>query len=391
MHSKSSSVRRTLAATAAVGLSALCASVASAAILYNPVVTLVGDGTAADMGGQGKTTTIQIYDNTQPGQASPISQLAYNSGSGTGNMLINSVTGSTEAELSNNPAISTAAAAGQSYSGTTYVYSAGYNTANDTEAVQGSGSTGPARAVGYMNATGSALSGAAIPVSVADSAIYDGNNIRSATGDDAAANYWTAGNSTTSGLGGWRYANMNVKVTTTASANCRSIEILNGRLFGSSADKTGIYMIGSPPPTNSGNTAMKIFDTGKNSDPNEFAFIDDGGGGTGDVGGISKFVWNGTAWSKAYTLTDGATGDMGLAAQLDPTTGKVVLWTTTVDGTKLEQVTDTGASSAFTTLATAPTNDVFRGVALSSVVPEPTSLAMIALSGVALIARKRKR
>jgi hypothetical protein len=108
------------------------------------------------------------------------------------------------------------------------------------------------------------------------------------------------------------------------------------------------------------------------------------------VGGISKFVWNGTAWSQAYTLSDGTTGDLGLAAQLDPTTGKVVLWTTTQDGTELEQVTDNGAGSTFITLATAPANDVFRGVALSAVVPEPTSLAILALGGIALISRKRK-
>jgi hypothetical protein len=320
--------------------------------------------------------------------------------------------------------VTDAAAAGQSYSGNEYVYSAGYNAANDTEGVKGTSTgsgatlmvTGPDRAVGYMNVTGSTVSGATVAATQTGTVAYDGNNIRSATGNDSATQFWSGGNDTTGSAGGFRYFNTNTKVTTTGSGNVRSVAIQGGRLFGSTADSEEIYMIASPPPTTSGNSATKLINLPKNQDPNEFALIDDpnnsvsttstfgydtcyiaddGGGGTGDVGGIQKWVYQGgsiTNWTLAYTLTDGsAVGYEGLAAQLDPTTGKVVLWATTVDGTKLEQVTDTGSGAAFTTLATAPANDLFHGVALSSAVPEPGCLTLITLSGAVMGAKRRRR
>ena len=88
--------------------------------------------------------------------------------------------------------------------------------------------------------------------------------------------------------------------------------------------------------------------------------------------------------------------------QLDPTTGNVILWATTVDGTKLEQfadplegTTNTAANASELLLATAPTNDLFRGVALApaatvAATPEPASLAFIG-SGILTLAVRRRR
>src|SRR5690349_9062717 len=89
---------------------AAIASAAHAAVMYNPVVTMIGDG-AVPTSGQGKITTIRVYANTTANQVSPISELAYNSGA-TGTRLINSATAGSEGMLSNNPAIADAAAAG---------------------------------------------------------------------------------------------------------------------------------------------------------------------------------------------------------------------------------------------------------------------------------------
>src|SRR5262245_7329490 len=116
---------RAALAVAASVVSASITSIASAAIIYNPVVTMVGDGTAV-VSGQSRTTTLRIYANTTPAQPAPISELAYNSGA-SGVRLTNSDSATSEAALSNNPGTADAAAIGAAYSGTIYVYSAGYD------------------------------------------------------------------------------------------------------------------------------------------------------------------------------------------------------------------------------------------------------------------------
>src|SRR5262245_49123333 len=113
---------------AAALLSFVGVQIASATILYNPVVSQVGDGTAV-VSGQGRTTTISIYQNTTPNQLAPASSLAFPSAANSPR-LINSDSASSEANLSNNPAISDKAAKGLPYSGNAYTYSSGYDAAN---------------------------------------------------------------------------------------------------------------------------------------------------------------------------------------------------------------------------------------------------------------------
>src|SRR5262249_22145615 len=178
----------------AVAALAAIASSASGAIIYNPVVTMIGDGTTI-VSGQGRTTTLRVYANTTPSQAAPLSQLAFNSGA-SGTRLVNSDSATSEGALSNNPGTADAAAAGTAYSGTIYTYSAGYEAPNGTAAVIGTAANAN-RVVGYMNATGNTLSSATNGASQTQATAYDNNNFRSATGDDAAANYWTGGTGTT--------------------------------------------------------------------------------------------------------------------------------------------------------------------------------------------------
>jgi PEP-CTERM motif len=388
---------------------AVVAGSASAAVIYNPVVTMIGDGTAV-VGSQSRTTSVQVYANTVPG--APISQLAFNDGA-SGTRMTNSDSATSEGALSNNPGTADAAAVGAPYGGTVYAYSAGYDAPNQTGNV--STTAGISRTVGYMNATNNSLSSASVPIAQPFAATYDGNNIRSATGDDAALNFWTGGTGTAGATGGWRYFNTNTQLSTTNSTNVRTTEIRNGQLFGSTGAGTtpgrGIYAIGTGTPTGSGNTATLLVPTGSSSSPYEFVLIDDPSNAastlttfgydtvyvaddssTGSGGGIQKWVWNGTTWTKTYTLNDGVGGNRGLAGQLDTATNKVTLWASTAAGDKLEQVTDLGAGplSPFTTLATVPTNNLFRGVALTtSVVPEPGTLGLMAIASLALFVRRR--
>jgi PEP-CTERM motif len=387
---------------AATAIAAVAAS-ASAAIIYNPVVTMIGDGTAI-VTSQSRTTTIQVYANTIPG--APLSQAAFNSGT-TGVRLTSSDSATSEGALSNNPGTADAAAAGVPYGGTVYTYSAGYDAANQTANV--STTALAPRAVGYMNATNSTVTGATVPVTQTNATSYDNNNIRSATGNDAATKYWTGGTGTAA-LAGWRYFNTNTQTSATVT-NVRTTEIRNGQLFGSTGSGTrGIYSVGSGLPETGPNVAAVLVNTGASSSPYEFVLVDDPNNAASTAttfgydtayvaddsaigaanGGIQKWVWNGTAWSNPYTLNDGV-GNRGLAGQLDPDTGKVTLWATTAAGDKLVQVTDLGAGalSPFTTLATVPTNNLFRGVALTTTVPEPGTIGLMAIAGLALFVRRR--
>src|SRR5262245_14776247 len=112
---------------AAAAMAAVAGS-ASAAIIYDPVVRMMGDGSSV-VSGQSRTTTLRVYANTVPGQAVPLSQLAFNSGA-SGVRLTNSDSASSEGALSNNPGTADAAAAGVAFGGTIYTYSAGYDAAN---------------------------------------------------------------------------------------------------------------------------------------------------------------------------------------------------------------------------------------------------------------------
>jgi hypothetical protein len=392
-------------ALAAAAVSPVVANQAFATLLYNPVVATVGDGTNTS---GGLTTSDYLYANSIANQASPISSASYNS-STNGVRLVNSVTATSEASLTNNPGVSNAAAAGVSYSGTAYVYNAGYDAADGTASVN-STATNANRSLGDMVVTASSVSSPTVLKTQTQATAYNNNNIRGATGDDlgAGASLYSAGTGSTATTAGWRNFNTNSQLSTTPT-NVRTVELLGGKLFGStgSGSSVGIYLI---DPT--GATAATPFvTTGTSSDhsPYEFALFDnptntnaidgynvayindDGAAGVAS-GGIEKWTYNGSAWTQAYILRDTTTTYYrGLAGELDASTGLVTLFASTSDGTRLQQVTDTGAGSTFTTLATAPTNDFFRGVALApAAVPEPASLTLLTLGCVSLVARRRK-
>jgi hypothetical protein len=114
------------------------------------------------------------------------------------------------------------------------------------------------------------------------------------------------------------------------------------------------------------------------------------------TGGVQKWAYNGTSWSLQYTLAD-AGAILGLDYAGDDALGNAVLYATTTSApdasaggairNRLVKWTDNGATATSTLVATSPANAYFRGVA---VVPEPTSIAAIAFSGLALLHRRRR-
>ncbi len=399
----------------ALGLGLLAASSASAGLLFNPVVTVIGDGTNTGSG-LGVTTTDSVYLNSVASQAAPLSSAAYNS-SAAGTRLVNSFSATSEGSLTNNPGISDAAAQGVSYSGTAFVYNAGYDAADNTASVNGTAANAN-RSLGQINVTASLATGATVLKTQTQATAYNNNNIRGATGDNTGTNIYSAGTASTASLGGWRNFNTNTILSATPT-NVRTVELLGGNLYGSTGSgNTGIYQIDPTGAT----AATPFIVTGSSASPShspyEFALFDDltnaatingynvayiaddagGSGATG--GGIEKWTFNGatSTWSLAYILQDTTTTFYrGLAGEKDPTTGLVTLFASTADGLKLQQVTDNGVGEAspFTTLASfvAADNRVFRGVALAPIsVPEP-STCLLAIMGVggAMVMRRRAR
>jgi hypothetical protein len=209
---------------------------------------------------------------------------------------------------------------------------------------------------------------------------------------DNGSEFWTAGTrgfGAAAGSDGVRYATLGSTTSTSienfpnGQSNTRIVNITGGQLYmgtGSGATASaalGINTIGTGLPTTSGQPATKKVDTtvsgSGTSSPYDFWFKDastvyiaDDRAGAALGGGIEKWESSdgGTTWAIDYTIPTGATvGARGLIGTV--VGGNTVLYATTAEGNanRLISVTDTGASSAFTLLATAPTNTVYRGVA----------------------------
>lgn len=421
---------------AVMGTVASFSSAASAALLYNPVVTQVGNGTNA-LSTAGATTTVQVYAAGVANQPAPLAQLSYGNG-----VLVNSGSSFSEGQLANNPGVADAATAGLPYAGTAYVFSAGYASSDGTAAVTGSGVEAN-RVVGDITVSSSNVGNPNIVASqpaLNNSYAPTGANIRAAVGDDTASNVWTAGTSALGGTAGYRYFNNNTQVENgSGPTNTRTVQIRGGQLYGSSDTSTyvGISLIGSGIPQTTGAAVTPLFVTGSSTSvsPEAFALIDDPNVPTPTLGnvsvtfnvayiadtntGIQKWVYNPTTttnngWSLAYTISDAPVGALdgynGLAAELVQVpivgiagglyTDDIVLFATNLDtvpggGNSLERFVDplegTSASAAdasLITLASAPADDAFRGVALAPI-PEPASVSLMGIAMLGLLKRHR--
>ena len=213
---------------------------------------------------------------------------------------------------------------------------------------------------------------------------YNADDIRCAVSVDGSA-FWTTGTSATASTAGCRYSTFGATTSTQISSgpptNTRFVGIANNQLYITSASGTflGVSTIGTGLPTTSGeltfylNGFPTIGGTAAASpydfyfaDANTLYVCDDRGlAAVPTPGGVQKWVFNtGTStWELAYTLNSGlAFGPRGVVGK--NTRAGVTLWVTggESNAVTLATVTDTGASSAFTVLATSPVNTAFRGI-----------------------------
>lgn len=205
------------------------------------------------------------------------------------------------------------------------------------------------------------------------SSAFSTSNIRGAA-TDGNTNFWGSGTGTSGGIFYFGTASAAADVF---SANLRDEQFINNNLWYSTASTTpgvGLWKFTGAPTTATGNTAVRIIaqDSVTNSpynfsvSPSEtVAYIVDDGSFAAAAKGIYKWTNSGSAWSPAYELVNG-TACFGLT--VDYTTTPPTLYATTGSGAAnntLIKVQDTGAAATATTLATAGTGKIFRGVAFS--------------------------
>lgn len=220
---------------------------------------------------------------------------------------------------------------------------------------------------------------------------YDGNaqtagNFRAVASVDGTS-FWTSGTGATT-TAGVRFVqnlgdNSSLFLNASSPTNCRVVGIYDSNLYTTSA--SGVYLgvnaVGQGLPTTPGQTITLLqgFPTAGGTsasstydffwaDPNTVYVADDNAPAS-TVGGISKWTFNGSIWTRAYRLTVQPTptsnwGARGLTGFVRD--GVTTLWATMNTGsgssTVLCTVTDTGPNSVVTPLLTSPASTAFRGL-----------------------------
>jgi hypothetical protein len=207
-------------------------------------------------------------------------------------------------------------------------------------------------------------------------AFNDGSTsaVRAAVSTDGTTT-WTS-----TSAGGVRYKPFGSVGTSTrlssTPVNTRVVKIFNGQLYVTSASGAflSVCTIGTGTPTDTGQTTTVLsgmpttgshspYSFSINPDGNKLYLADDGS--AANDGGIQKWTFDGSTWTKAYTLFN--TGSATIATRgltVDWSGSDPMIYATTATGApnRLIKVTDTGSGSVAETLATSPTNTVFRGV-----------------------------
>ncbi|RYD51918.1 MAG: T9SS type A sorting domain-containing protein [Sphingobacteriales bacterium] len=316
----------------------------------NIVVLQVGDGTAA-FANSGNAVYLKEFNRTTAGQSTPVSTITIST-SGAQRLVIGG-TATSEGSLT------------LSADSTKLVF-AGYDTSVTNTANLGNASAANIRRV--IDTVGSSgIAGRADSTASA----FSGNNFRGAvkgTGED----YWGVG-----GTNGVYYFGNAAAPTVlgTGATNIRVLQTMNGNLYytSGSAAYLGINKI-SGLPTSGTNTGTLLFNTGTNSSPyglainatETIAYVADDRVGAG--GGIQKWANTNGTWAVADTILVGG-GARGLAVDWSGTYPKIYATTIATTGNALVMAIDSsyaaGFANSYITLATAPTNTVFRGVAFT--------------------------
>lgn len=261
---------------------------------------------------------------------------------------------------------------------------------------------------------------------------FSGNNYRSSIATSGSTFYATGNSSGSPVTGGaWyfdgsAFTQVSSTAATVSVTNLRTVEIYNNQLYFASSSGTflGVSSLGTGLPTSGPALPTLQINAGAGASTYGFVMFSTGSRGAGVLdlayladdrtvagGGIQKYSYNGTAWSNSWSLLVGASGTStlqsgtgvgfagirGLAGTYDSVLGASLYATTTeLSNNRLISILDSGSTtpSTYTTLQSAGSNFVFRGVDLSPVaVPEPSTYAIAAMAtlGMANLMRRRRR
>lgn len=285
-----------------------------------------------------------------------------------------------------------------------YLVLTGYAAAPGAAAPSSSTSIG--RVVGRVDAAGG------IDTSTLINYAFGGDNIRSVASPNGTDLY-VGGTAASSSTGGVFYTTLGsatgVNISTTA---VRNVGVYGGQLFAgstSSSAPSSVFSLGTGLPTSAAAPAA-VPGLPAASDPstNQFVFLDLSSAVTGvdtlyvadDKGtALTKYSLVGGTWTKNGSIGGGSDDYNGLTASVAGS--DVSLFATRLRGNNADQlvrlIDPSGYNGAFSgltveVLATAASNEVFRGVALSpTAVPEPTGLGLLAVAGMAMVRRGRRR
>lgn len=214
---------------------------------------------------------------------------------------------------------------------------------------------------------------------------FSGSNVRSAASLDGAS-FWVGGSA-----GGVWYFTLGGSGPTQIVAtpdNVRLVALFGDQLYGSSGTSpmTTVFTVGNGRPTTGVQSVAALAGLPRSGmSPYAFAFFDlsatvagldtlyltddrdpesDGNGG-----GIQKWTFDGRTWSRVATFAavgGGLSSFRGLAGVVSPVGVILVASTAELSANRLVVFVDDGSPNATgTVFATAPSNTIFRGVALS--------------------------
>ncbi len=267
----------------------------------------------------------------------------------------------------------------------TSVWFAGYNVNRPfASSLAAAAATVAPRAIGKVDQSGTYTQ------AVSSTTAYGGNNLRAAVSDDGT-NIWGAGGASGTVL-------LPGTTIQSSSTNTRAISIYNGNLYFSTQSGTGgIYgFTGGGTPTAAATPTLIIGTLTGN--PNEFAFNSAGticyiaDDRTSANGGIQRWDLTAGIWTLSYTLGSGAANIGARGLEVDFSGVSPIIYATSAEATnnRIISITDAGAGSLATTLATAGTNTLFRGLEFTPV-PEPGSLGVVLVGGFIMACSRRGR
>jgi hypothetical protein len=247
-----------------------------------------------------------------------------------------------------------------------YLLAAGYDSGLGTAGVTGTNAVTVAR----VDAN------AAVDTSTALPTFASGNNVRSATSTDGNT-IWVAGGA--GGIGATTLGSTTSVALSGSFTNFRQVNVFGGQLYASSNKKSiAIASIGSGTPTSGTQTVTNLPGVPTTVDVYGFLLLTLGAGPSPDTlyfadntaGAIEKYGLSGGSWVAEGSIA--VANVVGVTGTVDAGHATLYATITNSSGTSgvLSKVTDAGgagaaASGSPSVIATAATNQAFRGVAFS--------------------------